>query len=476
MKKRIAIAVLIIAVLALVLTGCSYDYSSGNITIKEFTASGMETTLNEFIKAHPNRTSYSDDEAAAAGYIKTKLDNIGLTTTEQKISYEYKYSASFLEAGFSDTFYSKNIVGTIKGKSSDGKKVIIGAYYDNLYSYDSYYEAYYKLNNLTYSGTSGGRGAEGALGATGVAASLELAKKLHGYNQTTGLPFDVEFVYFGAEQFGCQGSQKYAELLDTDNALLYINLSRIGGDNIYSYFDEVQTAYGELVMSHADALGYGEIVSEPSNMQTIIGASSTNDRLPYTNYSLLGASGVMFGGGVKVCNFTTGVFDSFVLTDSESVSYSNICETSGDTLVNLKDLCPQYSLQMAVVADIVFASVTDSGLTAALAEESYNYKWLTYPLAAALTVIGLIIIIAVVLVLLVRHYEKKYPFTIPKPKKVKMAVFGMDYENPADADIFIDTKPAGPFDAGDRFDPFDGSGEEAAEPQEDSADEKPGDE
>lgn len=464
MKKRIIIVIAVLAVAAFsLLTGCSYDYSSAEIkTSESFNPETFTAVLDDFVKNHPDRTSFSSAEKAAADYLDGKLVSYGVDKTErQALTYDYSYGGSIMSVAptLQQTFESQNVIGRINGKNAapDAKKVVIGANYDNLYAYSGLYEGYYRVNNLTYTGASGGMKAEAALGATGAATALVLAEKLVAYNNETGLDFNVEIVFFGAEQFGCRGSIEYTSSARKNDAILYINLARIGGDNIYAYFDEVDTAHGELFTGTASALGYGEIISVPSSLQTTLAASSTSNKLPYTNYALMGSAGVFFGEGVKIAGFSTGVWDSFVLSDKESLSYNNISDTSSDTLKMLTDVCPHYATQMAVVGDTVFSSVTDSGLIASLGQDAYDYTWLTFPLAAALTVIGLILVVAVVLVLFVKHFEKKYPYIAPKPKKVKMAVFGMDYENKDDADIFIDAKfEQGPLSHDKKpFDPFD---------------------
>ena len=61
-------------------------------------------------------------------------------------------------------------------------------------------------------------------------------------------------------------------------------------------------------------------------------------------------------------------------------------------------------------------------------------------------VLFIVIALCILLIVLVKHFEKKYPF-VPIVRKMKIAVFGMEYENKTDGDIFVDIKrPKNPFD------------------------------
>ena len=441
MKKKIVIILLALVFALTLFSGCAYNYSENPVSIKNFSAEQIEKELFDFLTAHPNRSSFSNEEKTAAEYLRQRLENIGAETQLQEFPHRYVYEESYPSSVTIDySFGSQNVIGLIAGKNNTGgEKIVVGCMYDNLYSYADFYEAYCYVNNSMYKGHSGRTDAEGALSATGAAVSLSLAEKIYEYNESVGLTFDVEFVFFGAEEFGCLGSDAYASSSRINNVSLFINLSRIGGDNIYAYFDEVNTSHGEVFMDNADSLGYGKIITQPGGNQTIIGATSTG-KLPYTNFSLIGSSGAFFGEGIRVANFTTGVFDSIFYTYKESLLYQNIFETANDTYKKLSQVCPKYNIQCAVVADTVFESLIDGSLPASLTVPPYDYTWLTFPIAGYVSVIVLCLLCAVLMIILIKYFEKKYPPVSKTPKKVKIAVFGMDYENPKDADIFIDTK------------------------------------
>ena len=68
---------------------------------------------------------------------------------------------------------------------------------------------------------------------------------------------------------------------------------------------------------------------------------------------------------------------------------------------------------------------------------------------ASLSLVALVLI-----VVFVRRYESKHRETPEIKRNVKVAVFGMDYEDPNENDVFVDIRPRGkpvdPFD----IDPF----------------------
>ena len=117
-----------------------------------------------------------------------------------------------------------------KKESASDKKVVIGAHYDNVFDV--------KYNNIAL--CSDGTYNNGV----GVATLLELAKVLA--NKT--FDFDIEFVAFGAEEFGWYGSGHYLNnQTDKDNIVLMINFDRNAiGDYVYMYSSEAETKHNQF--------------------------------------------------------------------------------------------------------------------------------------------------------------------------------------------------------------------------------------
>lgn len=106
---------------------------------------------------------------------------------------------------------SQNVLGLLKSQSNpEGKRLVVGAHYDSV-------------------DTPGAND-----NASGVAAILEIARVLE--NAKIDLPYDIQFIAFGAEEIGLIGSTHYVDTKDSsDGATLIgmINLDMVGiGDTI----------------------------------------------------------------------------------------------------------------------------------------------------------------------------------------------------------------------------------------------------
>ncbi len=106
---------------------------------------------------------------------------------------------------------SQNVIGIYKSSNNpDGKKVIIGAHYDGV--------------NTPAANDN----------ASGTALILEIARIIA--EQKVELPFDLEFIAFGAEEIGLIGSDYYAYEMTQDekrNTLFMLNYDMVGvGDGV----------------------------------------------------------------------------------------------------------------------------------------------------------------------------------------------------------------------------------------------------
>ncbi|MBT2755327.1 M20/M25/M40 family metallo-hydrolase [Mesobacillus foraminis] len=147
------------------------------------------------------RVAGSENEKKAREYIKKELSNLDVTTEIQPFNYTRR------EAQKS----SANIIG-VKDSPKTEKQIIVGAHYDSV---------------------STGKGADDNASSVGVI--LETAKAL----EKRSLPYDIKFIFFGAEEEGLQGSTFYAKNMskqEIDQTIGMINLdSLLAGDQIYVY-------------------------------------------------------------------------------------------------------------------------------------------------------------------------------------------------------------------------------------------------
>lgn len=429
-------------------TGCGETIAVPETTI--FTADDMEDALKEFVKACPDRTSQTraavpdgeDGEKIAADWIQTKLESFMPEGGVTRQSFDQTTT-------YGDAFSSQNIIATVRGEvGSNRPRVVIGTHYDNTYS------------TVAVSGNSRyvyfeGTKAEGAMdNATGVATLIELAKYLSSDEARAKMAVDIDFVFYGMGEIDFAGSGRYITDLTANgrqSLLLAVNVDRLGGDRIMTYFDEAPTSHGEFILGTAREAGFGGYVAEPSVSQADY-ATRMLDDLPYTPPYLLSDAG-RFYGNFAVCAMTSAADTGFFIGDRETSDSDNISGTSLDTVAGLERVNRDYAKQMAVAAETLALSVTKDGFAEALTESKAagrGYVWATLPLVGFITVAVLALGALVPIVIIVRKCERKYR-EMPDPRKnIKVAVFGMDYEKPDENEVFVDIKSVDPFpDFGD---------------------------
>ena len=442
MKKifaTIICAALLIAA-AGVFTGCGVG-SAGAVTTDLFSAAAMEKELSEFLKANPDRTSQTkkdadgkDGEELASEWLETTLGGVlGADNVSRK-------SFSHIVEGYGDEFESFNVVGTVsadEGKNTDNYRIVIGASYDN--EYETVRMSKYDANYFT------AKKAEGAMAnGTGVATVLQLARYFSQGSVRSKLTVDIDFAFYGMGCIDLYGSSFYRNGLGEtgrSKLLLAVNVDSLGGDKLYAYFDEAATAHGNFILEAATDAGVGGAISEPPAMTADMGYEFT-DALPYTPFPLVSDASTYFGNH-NICALTSGSDNTFFLYDRESGNGENLAFTGADTLAALKGRNPDYSAQMAVAAETIATAVTKDGFVQTCLDSMAGiggYAWMNYPLAGYITVAVLALIATVIIVVLVRRYESKHREDPEIKRNVKVAVFGMDYEEPKDDDVFVDIR------------------------------------
>lgn len=465
MKKIFAIIMCAAVLLACVgvFAGCGSAQTETSAT-KLFTAAAMEKELTEFLSANPDRTSQTkkatdgkDGEEIASEWLETRLSGVlGADNVARQ-----RFTPPTSET-YGDEFESYNVVGTVyadEGKNPENYRIVIGANYDNEYA--TVKMGQYNANYFT------GTEAEGAMAnGTGVATVLALADYFAQGSVRARLTVDIDFAFYGMGCINFGGSAKYLNSLGAtgkNKLLLAVNVDGLGGDKLFAYFDEVRTPHGDFILGAAKDAGVGGAVSEPPAM-TVDMAYQYVDALPYTPYPLISDASTFFGG-YNVCALTSGSDNTFFLYERENADGDNISYTSADTLEILKRRNKNYAAQMAVAAETVATAVLKDGFTEACLSSKAQiggYAWLNYPLVGYITVAVLSLIATVLIVVLVRRYEKNHKDDDPQIKRnVKVAVFGMDYEHPEDNDVFVDIRSHEPDDPfADAFGDDDKHGEE----------------
>ena len=263
-KTAIILTLPLLLLLVVSLSACgAVDYSSvaGEGSGLLYSAADMKSGLKEFLENNADRTSLvkelkpedGDGEKKAAEWIADKLEE--LTGVRGKVE-----STGDRRVG-QDVFSSQNVVYSVRSTSASGKRIVIGAHYDNLYAdvMSASGRGYYTL----------GTKAEGAVGnGAAVAVMLEMCRYF-GQNADR-LNTNVDFVFYGMGCVDYGGAEAYRESLGEngrENTILAVTLDGLGGDELWMYFDETETAHGEFMMNIASTRGYGELVGEPPVMQ-----------------------------------------------------------------------------------------------------------------------------------------------------------------------------------------------------------------
>lgn len=431
--KRLVVVILTF-VLAFSMVACG---SVANVTQAEkqegvFSESDMIARLDDFIgtgdTSRRDRTAFSASEKAAADYIAEQLSSYGYE--EGKTLEVQSFSVELTQAYGSQTerLTSQNVIATYNGGKE--KSVVIGANYDNQFS---------AIDKINYAAT----GNENIFdGATGVAVLLALAEVLT--ERSPELDFTVKLVFFGCGEIAVFGSGRFVSeyLKDASNVLLMVNLDSVAGDKLNIYSDEVRTTESELFLLNGEIYGT-EFASAPRSLPLFPQRYAEN--LGYSHSALIGDQASFFEKGVPVVRIFGGEIGGF-----------DYYEPEGDTLETFKSDYPNYGKTMSDTASLVYGTLIDKNFmtyAGTFRTDKFDYSFFNGGYYAYIVYIGLIILSAVALIFVVKRLEKKYPFK-PVVKRVKIAVFGMEYEDTNDSDIFVDIKPSGNNGNSDKIDPF----------------------
>lgn len=428
MKKisRILIVLLCALISFVSLVACSgapkHEVGGGEYSISRET---LENTLTDFVENNENRSSFSDDEWQAALYLQEKLISYGYFDAE---------ISEFAVTGDSSTRTSRNVKAVYSTGEHD-KNVIIGAYYDNAFTTQS------STGEMVNIGT------HGALSnGTGVATSLAIAEYL--IENNVELDYNVSFVFFGASAVSVTGAQQYYKNMtdaERDNTILMIELQRIGVDHVYAFSDARKTKR-ETFFERIAKENKLDIYKVSQKSPVITSAYALNG-VPYFQWAHSGLFPVFADGGIPTLNLVGANWETMNLADGESAANADITLTANDTLEKLIALYPDYSVKMAEAATLVVKSLTDGEFVSVMQYDADNYphtdiltqRWIWYIVALAIILVALLLMLLVSSIL-----NKKYPPEVPQPKNLKVAVFGMDYEDKDPNSVYIDIKNSKP--------------------------------
>lgn len=394
------------------------------------TAESIEADLCEFVYGdateyddtgiRTDRTSGTDGEIRARDYLVDELKEIfGIPADADEngnnyvTTQEINYKTDMLSGG-ETTF---NVVGAKLTGTPVTDYVVIGAHYDNFYGYstDLFGDEESKSHGIYDN-------------ASGVVGVLNMAKLL----QDKTLPFDVYYVFFGAEEIGKYGSLGFYEgFVKTykGDMKLMINMDSIGnGDNLYMYAAEVDTMHERYFRELSDIctdklFSFGEEIKKaPANKK--VDYMIPSGEIAYSHMGLNSDNSSFMHKGNNVITFFSGAWDAPGTGVFESTKNDNLMHTKNDNITKIKELYGDvfferirqvtYLCATALVQDNFVEIMDESSKT------SGDYIFFTNSLYAN-------IILAVLLIggfVLYSHLIKKFRGTEPggKLEQLKKAV------------------------------------------------------
>ena len=367
--------------------------------------------LEKFVTANPSRTTGTNGEVKASFWLQNELSKMGYQVERQT----FMAKAENVAGVTTNLVESNNIIVTKKSVQS-GKKVVIGAHYDNATSL-------YKAGFVT--------GGDGAMdNGSGVAVLLDLAQKLSQSN--VALPFDLEFVFFGAEEVGMLGSNHYVSKLSQqqkDDILLMINVDVVAsGDNLYVWGEDKKTPQANYFADQSN----GKISKTPANTKAMGVHSGYR---PY--YTVCQASDHMefLSQGIPVAAFFSGNFKSGTFEFVENKGKADVSHTQNDTINYLKNnFGIKFAQNMQTVSDTIFSGVMLNANTFVdEVKDARNYIvadfWLN--INYALGILALLIVLAGVFAY--RYHKKLQKRAILGSVEIKTNTV---FEKPDEDDIF----------------------------------------
>ncbi len=366
--------------------------------------------LEKFVTANPSRTTGTVGEQTAALWLENELSQMGYETQVQT----FEAPVGSVAGVTNKVANSKNVIARY-GYDNSKQTVIIGAHYDN-------------ATNLFNSGfVSGGEGAMD--NGSGVAVVLTVAQKLA--MQMSVLPFNVEFVFFGAEEMGMVGSNYYVTNLSQqqrDNILLMINADVVAsGDNLYVWGEDRKTPQANYF---AD-ISNGKIQKTPANTKAM-GVNS--GYRPYYSVCQMSDHMEFLHAGIPVAAFFSGNFSagaSFV----ENKGKDDISHTKNDTINYMKNnFGISFVNNMEAVANVIYEGVVKNADTfVAQVKDARNYIVSDFWLNMGNALLILLVLMACAGLFAYNYYKKLQKRAILGTAEVKTNTV---FEKPDDDDIF----------------------------------------
>ncbi|MBR2970744.1 MAG: M28 family peptidase [Clostridia bacterium] len=310
---------------------------------------------------------------------------------------------------------SYNVVAKTKSYDSAKKTVLITTNFANHYS-----------ENVFFNETK----AEGALGT---AATTALTIKLANYlaQNTASNKYNFMFAFFSGTDEGNFGSEAFIDEYLTRDVMLVINLERLGCGDTYYYTDEASTTHGDYIDKF---VGEYNVQTFPKAGRVLLPIVTVQD-LPYSHYAILGDVAPFLNAGKACLQIMGGDYSSFIESEGGEIEIIN---TNNDTYTNLSYYHSKYATKLSDVSQFVLDLTATEKLGEVCFGAASGYKVFTKYWIAYLIVLVIVVVLGVILFAVTNKMGKKYP--LPSSKKIKIAVFGKEFEDCNGDEIIVDIK------------------------------------
>lgn len=298
--------------------------ASNKVSYEEFSAE-VNTILGVFCQ-YSDRIASSEGEQAAASFIFDYLSLVPSISGVNNASTNHGVQEFEFVSDYTGTYQkSQNIVFRYTAAEKTANTVILGCHYDAPAYYDAEKGAFVSIGGDMVNASS-----------ASVATLLALANYLPQY----ALPFNVEFVFFGASEASHAGSEFYVGGISDEqaaNILCMINIDKVAlGQDLYFYIDEVETDFSKYISSLFDTskIGTKKVNTVNLNKSALVGSELG---LSYSHIGLESDNVMFMKRKIATINLFAGDYDDgVVLGRCEYSNKSVITYSKYDTLEYIK--------------------------------------------------------------------------------------------------------------------------------------------
>ena len=412
MKKLISLIVLIFMICSL--SFClPKNYALAQTSEYAQTNSYMQQILNDYSMQFLDRQAGSEGEKLAAAYIKSKLDEICLESANLNALSTSSINDGVQKFTFNSVFSglnaeSQNLVYYYDSNNQTDNKIIIGCSYDGIaFDYDGNLESIV-VESQSVNGSAGS-----------VAVLLSLIKKI----VVLELPYDVEFIFFGAGQSNNAGSNFYTKGIlpeVKENILCMINLDSIAvGKDIYFYVDEITTNFSKFIAANFSKNNVNLKEIDTIHLGKVLLNSENELGLNYTHIAMSSNNVKFMAEGITSINIFAGDYNEGIVygfsefADREAITFTQndnldyIQENYGSNMIE-NNLNKSFNAVLSLLTDdsIVQQCLDSKGSTTLFYKIFANKNVIVY-LSAIILIILIVVIIYIHLRFSIKSYDAK---------------------------------------------------------------------